>query len=568
MKIKTAYILGLIGSLQFTSFNSMNAQLQYPGRPMGETRQMKASEVMYVLPPVDPLLIESLVIENHQSAKKPLQFAIERQVDLRPETHGCWSVREGCRIWCVHIISPGAFSLGPVFNKYRLEPGVKVFVYDPDRRQIKGAFTSANNKASGVLAVGHLPGNELIIEMQVPLDIQDYGILNVESVSHAFLDMRRFIPDDDCPAGEFGCSQDCEIDINCAEGDDWQLAKRSVVRIFTTRLYCSGVLINNTAYDGTPYVLTAEHCINHPYYADRSVFLFNYESPACFGAEGSAAMSISGCDTIAVGDSIDFSLVRLSVPPPDSFGAYYAGWDRSGFQTSGSTTIHHPWGDVKKITFDHDAPSTPSQHGDVPYADLDDYHYFSYWWIRNWEIGTTEGGSSGSPLFNGGQRIIGVLSGGVAKCGDSIGYDPETDRILYSNAFNYDDYYTKLGVAWDYYGDPGPSLKHWLDPGHSGATTIGGYLPTYVENQPATAGIRYRIHPNPVYGSLYISLLAPPAGSVRYTIFDLSGTMKGQGIIEEGGTGMVETGSLVPGLYILRLDAPGNVEYHRFIVAR
>ena len=104
-------------------------------------------------------------------------------------------------------------------------------------------------------------------------------------------------------------------------------------------------------------MLTAEHCINKKEYADKSVFLFNYESPSCFGEVGPVSMSIAGCDTMAVGDSLDFSLVRLSIAPPDSFDVYFAGWDRSDFQSSGTSTIHHPYGDVKKISFDYEIPS-------------------------------------------------------------------------------------------------------------------------------------------------------------------------------------------------------------------
>ena len=544
------------------------SQLQVPGKPMGFSNQLKAADVMYVLPPLDPLFVESLVSMNHETVKKPLQFAVERQVHLSPETHGSWVEQDGTRVWRVHILSPGAHSLGLVFNGYRLEKGVKVFVYDPDQLYTKGAFSSVNNKSSGVLPVGHLPGSEVIVEMQVPERIAGYGLLNIESVSHAFLDIRALITNEECPAGEFGCSQACDIDINCSEGDDWQLSKKSVVRIFTSRQYCTGVLVNNTNYDGTPYVLTAEHCINRPYYADRSVFLFNYESPSCFGENGPVSMSVSGCDTIAVGDSIDFSLVKLSVPPPVSFDVYYAGWDRSDFQTSGSTTIQHPWGDVKKISFDHDIPSTPAHQGDVPYADLWDYHYFSYWWIRHWDIGSTEQGSSGSPLYNDAQRIIGLLSGGVAQCGDSIGYDAETGRVIYNNALNYDDYYTKLGVAWDYYGDAGPSLKPWLDPGQTGAASIGGYQPTHVDPPGIIPGSRYRIFPNPVSRVLRISFLNPTAGSVDFRVFDLSGSLRISGVLDGYATGEVPVSSLAPGVYLISLEAGGTREFQRFIVAR
>jgi lysyl endopeptidase len=568
MKALRAYPLILLVSLIMWGTGPVFAQLQFPGKPMGDFRRMKAADVIYTLPPVDPLLIESLVSSNRESVRKPLQFAVERPVQLCPESHGGWIEHEGYRIWRVHIVSPGAYSLGLVFNEYRVEKGVNIFIYDPDQHVVKGAFTAGNNKRSGVLPVGHVPGEELIVEMQVPDHMADYGIVNIESVSHAFLDIGQATGKKDCPPGEFGCSQACEIDINCSEGDQWQETKKSVVRIYTTRQYCSGVLLNNTAYDGTPYVLTAEHCINHPYYADRSVFVFNYESPSCFGGDGSTERSIAGCDTIAVGDSIDFSLVRLSVTPPYSFDAFYAGWDRSGFQTSGSATIHHPWGDVKKISFDHDIPSTPAHPGDVPYADLKDYHYFSFWWIRRWEVGSTEGGSSGSPLLNEGQRVIGTLSGGIAKCGDSIGYDAEKERVIYSTALNYNDYYTKLGVAWDYYGDAGPSLRRWLDPGNTGATTIGGYLPTGVDQAGHATGGGYMICPNPAIGVLHIFPLRAVNGDIHYMVYDLSGALVISGFLHGQAPMEVDVGPLAPGVYVISLAAGQTREFVKFIVAR
>jgi lysyl endopeptidase len=568
MGFSAKYRLLLLTFCVFPAGTQLAAQLQVPGKPLGFSNQVKAAEVMYVLPPMDPLVVQSLVLMNQESVKKPLQFAVERQVDLSPETHGSWIQQGELHVWRVHILSPEAHSLGLVFNGYRLEKGVKVFVYDPDQLYTKGAFSSVNNKPSGVLAVGHLPGSEIVVEMQVPEGVAGYGVLNIESVSHAFLDLRALIANEVCPAGEFGCSQGCEIDINCSEGDEWQQTKKSVVRIEINGKYCTGVLVNNTSYDGTPYVLTAEHCINRPYDANRAVFLFNYESPGCFGGVGPVSMSVSGCDTIAVGDSIDFSLVKLSVPPPVSFGVYYAGWDRSGFQTSGSSTIHHPWGDVKKISFDHDIPSTPAQFGDVPYTDLEDYHYFSYWWIRYWDIGSTERGSSGSPLYNDAQRIIGILSGGVAKCGDSIDYDEEIGRVIYDNADNFDDYYTKLGVAWNYYGDAGPSLKPWLDPGQTGATSIGGYHPTHVDPPGNIPGSRYRIFPNPASRILRISFLNPTAGSVDFRVFDVSGSLLISGTLDGYTTGEVPVSSLAPGVYLISLEAGVTREFQRFIVAR
>jgi hypothetical protein len=546
---------------------SLEAQVEFPGKALGLHRQLKAAEHMYVLPPPDPLEVEAALEENRQSRLKPFHFALERPVDLNPESHGFWDTHENQRIWRIHVLSPEALSLGLVFNTYKLEPGVKVFIYDPGMRRIKGAFTSGNNKSSGILSVGHVPGEELIVEMQVPPGMDDYGFLRIESLSHAFIEAGQTPGVQDCPAGEFGCSQACELDINCKEGGDWQLTKRSVVRYYTTRQYCTGVLINNSAYDGTPYVLTAEHCLNRQYYADRTVFLFNYESPSCFGPEGPLNMSVSGADLLATGDSIDFSLLELSLAPPESYEVYFAGWDRSDFQTTATKTIHHPWGDVKKISSDYDAPSKPAHPGDVPYTDLDDYHYFSFWWIRGWDEGTTEGGSSGSPLFNADQKVIGTLSGGIARCGDSIGYDFEKDRVIYNQAFNYDDYYTRMSMSWDYNEDVASSLKPWLDPGNTGAVVLGGYKPLGMDRKLSNRGNHYRLHPNPATDEIFLVNPVHVPGPVDYQIYTLSGALVLSGKLE-GLSETIHTGRLTRGLYVIRIASSGFSEHLKFVIAR
>ncbi|MEN8201468.1 MAG: T9SS type A sorting domain-containing protein [Bacteroidota bacterium] len=556
----------LLVILFFTGMVSAGAQVEFPGKPVGINRQLKAAELMYVLPPLNPLELEAAIQENSSSTLKPFHFALERTVDLRPESHGSWDMEGNVRIWRIHILSPEARSMGLVFNTYRLEPGVKVFIYDPDMKQVKGAFTSGNNKVSGILPVGHVPGEELIVEMQVPSGLENYGILRIESISHAYKDVGQMLKDKP-PAGSFGGADACNIDINCSEGNNWQLTKRSVVRIFTTRQYCTGVLINNTSYDGTPYILTAEHCLNKQYYADRTVFQFNYESPTCFGPDGPLNMSISAAELISVGDSIDFSLVKLSLTPPENFDVYYAGWDRSDFQTTASKTIHHPWGDVKKISSDYEAPSKPAQPGDVPYSDLDDYHYYSFWWIRGWDEGSTEGGSSGGPLFNAGQKVIGTLSGGFARCGDSIDYDYEKDRVIYSKALNYDDYYTRMSMSWDYEEEKGFSLKPWLDPGNTGHEVVDGYEPVGIGPELKVSNTHFTLFPNPVGNELHIANVDYLPGPVNYTIYSLSGAPVLSGKLD-GVSEPIPTVVLPDGLYVIRIANSGFMEHLKFIVAR
>jgi hypothetical protein len=560
------YCLLIVAAVLPGTFLPVYAQMQFPGMPLGPTSHLKAAEVMYVLPPVNQLEVEARMESTRNAHFKTFEFAKVRPVDISPETHGSWQIREGNRVWMAHLISPGAYSLGLVFNEYSLEPGVKVFVYDPDMRQVKGAFTSGNNKKSGILPVGHMDGQEVIVEMQVPGDLADYGKLHIESLSHGYIDLKARLGTDDCDPGVFGCSQDCMIDVNCQEGSGWQKEKRSVVRIFTTRQYCTGVLVNNTSYDGTPYILTAEHCISSQGYADQTVFLFNYESPSCFGGDGDVGQSIAGGELLATGDSIDFSLIRLSLTPPAEYDPFYAGWDHRGDQNTASVTIHHPWGDVKKITRDDQPPSVPSKPSDVPYTDLDDYHYFSFWWIKNWEMGSTQGGSSGSPLFNGSGRLIGLLSGGVARCGDSIGFDGE--RVIYDNSFNYDDYFTQMNYSWDYYEDDGASLASWLDPGNSGASFLNGYDPVGLQ-QPGLPGTKeYTLYPNPVRQHLNVSRAYPVAEKRTFEVVSLSGALVLSGQLEYSGESRIDVSPLSQGIYLLRISGTKILETQKFVIVR
>ena len=545
----------------------LHAQLEFPGRPLGVNKQVKAAAVMYVLPPPDPLEIESQLELNRISNSKPLRFALERPVSLSPETHGNWSQVGDKRVWHVHLVSPGAFSMGLVFGTYELQPGVKVFVYDPSKQRIKGAYTSGNNKQSGILPVGHIPGEEVLIEMQVPEDLPAYGRLELESVSHAFL-RTGFGSSmaNDCPAGEFGCSQACEIDVNCTEGDFWQRVKPSVVRIYTTTNWCTGVLVNNTAYDGTPYILTAEHCLNSQYYADRSVFLFNYESAECFGDDGPLNMSLEGGQMRTSGDSVDFSLVELDHMPPASYGVYYAGWDRGGLQTGGTASIHHPYGDVKKVSIDEQIPDIPAQPGDVPYLGLEDYHYYSYWWIRQWDVGSMEGGSSGGPLFNQARKVIGTLSGGNAACGDSIGYDIDRERVIYNLAPNYDDYYTQFGMAWDLEEDKGNALKPWLDPSNTGVWVLEGYNPSSTEPRNHDGNKRFSVFPNPAGEQFFITSKDITGQTGYYSIISLSGVLVEKGQLDADGRAEILSSRLAPGLYLLRVGTDTYEEHHKILL--
>ncbi|HDR68458.1 MAG TPA: T9SS type A sorting domain-containing protein, partial [Bacteroidaceae bacterium] len=285
------------------------------------------------------------------------------------------------------------------------------------------------------------------------------------------------------------------------------------------------------------------------------------------GEDGSRDLFISGATLKATVDSIDFSLLELSEIPPDSYNAYYAGWDLTEHPPPGVTTIHHPMGDVKKVSGDFDQVSTPQSTADIiGGGELLDYYYFSFWWVHQWDFGSTEGGSSGGPLFNNDRRVIGVLSGGQAKCGDSVKYDPETDRIIFNKNVNVNDYFTRLSVAWDYYPEDNKQLKRWLDPINTGLRTIGGYNPVTNDIGPVISHEHFNLYPNPASDRIYLAGRGDHEPILNYTIYDLTGKIVLAGNILSENLAEINLSGLQRGIYILNVRSRMKSESFRFMI--
>lgn len=390
---------------------------------------------------------------NNTLKTKPYRFAKSFELDLNFDNSGVWDILpNNDKIWRLKLKSENAYSLNIVLNEFELPEGAALYLYNPDRSFILGAFTSLNNNESKVLATSLIPGDEIIVEYYEPLNVMFHGKFTIARLGHDYRGILSVDKD-----GSFGNSGSCNVDINCPEGDGWQTEKHAVCRIIMNSAYlCSGTLLNNTNNNSTPYFLTANHCTGEPY--NTWVFYFNYESPTCSGVDGSVSQTISGCNlkaTTSSSDSqnLDFCLVEMSSTPPLTYSPYYAGWNRSTSAAANTTGIHHPSGDVKKISKDNNAPIT-GDYNSGQYGDN------AHWKILEWDLGTTEGGSSGSALFDENHRVIGDLTGGQAACGNSV-----------------NDYYLKFNLAWDYYSTSSKQLKSWLDPAGSNPMTLNGYDP-------------------------------------------------------------------------------------------
>ena len=393
-------------------------------------------------------------LRNIQPGKHtPFQFAAGHITSIDVQVDGLQVEKNNGYINFLPIRSPGALSLNVIFSTFRLEEGEMVFLYDPELKFIVGPLTNLNNKQSNSLAVMPIPGDEIIIEYHH--SACSGGELEVGKISHDYMGLFGSSPSKD---GYYNSSGPCNVDINCPAGDAWQVEKRSVVRYLSNGTFLgTGVMLNNTSQSNIPYLLTAAHVIKTITQANNSVFWFGYESPWCDGPDGRTNKTISGSDLVSTYTSIDATLLKLSTFPPILYKPYFAGWDISGIIPARTVTIHHPSADVKKISIDNNAPVKST---------YDNFLVNGFWKILQWDVGTTEMGSSGAPLFNMDHRVIGSLTGGEAACGRSV-----------------NDYFARIDIAWNVTANSNEILKPWLDPGGTGISRLDGrdpYAPNYL----------------------------------------------------------------------------------------
>lgn len=424
----------------------------------------------------EPVLTKIILEDEERDAlgNKAPRFGILLPVDIGFDQGKWTALRNGDRIWNLKIKVKNAKALNLYFDAFNLPTGSKFHVYRADRRQVIGGFSSHNNNNLESFAIELIYGDEMILEFYEPKSVKGHAKFHINEVGYAY----RMV---DNPflvkTRDFGDSGNCEVNVNCEpEGVGKERQRDAVVRILYKLSngfnWCSGFMINNTNFDCKPYFLTALHCaedngvITSAANFNQWIFYFNYQATGCSNPSsdsgissqtliGASVRAESGDPNLTSGS--DFLLLELNNNVPLNYNAYYAGWDRSPNPAIGGYGIHHPMGDTKKVSIFND---TLESYGlGVPGIT----HWLVRWVATANGHGVTEGGSSGSPIFNSFGRIVGSLSGGDTNCSNLNGYDV----------------YGKMSYHWDANGTtPSRRLKDWLDPGNTGLLMIdGAYYP-------------------------------------------------------------------------------------------
>jgi len=409
------------------------------------------------------------------------KFSRSISTDFNLNNSGFWTtLSNGDRVWQMAIKAPNAKALIPFLNEFHLPFGATLHFYSPNKSHVIGAYTSANNTSDGHFCAGVLPGEEVVIEYYEPSAVRGLGKIAIHEVGYAY----RWVNGAEDVDRDFGGSGSCQVNVNCSEGNNFTDQKKSVVRILVQsnqgQGWCSGALINNAKNDCTPYLLSAQHCSEGTSTAqyNQYVFYFNFEATGCINPSSQGTLAnkfVNGCVKRADSNDnggtsgSDFLLLELNSAPNVAWSPYYAGWNVANTAPTGGVGIHHPDGDIKKIsTYTQTATNTS-------WGSASGSHWQVKWSATTNGHGVTEGGSSGSPIFNNNGEIVGTLTGGDSYC----------------NAPNQPDKYGKMSYHWTSNGSTtARQLKPWLDPNNTGITSLAGVYSPCAATVSNDAGIQ------------------------------------------------------------------------------
>lgn len=456
-----------------------------------------------------PELDNAALLASEMSRRAPglaPKYAENIAVDISPLSSGTWSYTNDHAIWRLIIESKNAKSLNLGFTRYEMPEGGTLVMYNEEQSEIVGPFSAQDNETHSELWTPILQDDNLVVEVVLPIDKKDDLRLHLGFVNHDFMGFGQVV------------SGSCNLDVICGTADGFDIVEgyrdiiRSVAVIGTGGgTFCTGFLINNVNGDGKPFFMTAAHCGINAGNAASLVTYWKFENSTCrqpnsaaSGGNGDGQLNIfnTGSTYRAGYAPTDFTLVELDDPIPDAAQGFMAGYSLSQTMSLDTTIgIHHPSTDEKRISFEF-GDTYRGNWGSGNSADPNGDHII----VPDWDIGTTEGGSSGSPLFDKEKRVIGQLHGGGAACGNDL-YD------------SYGWFY----ASWEGGGTPGTRLRDWLDPDNTGVTSVNGLdLDLFVSANPSNTSIcapqditiDIQISPN-FEDAVSLSLSpAPPAGVV------------------------------------------------------
>ena len=397
-----------------------------PSRKYPELKGVLRNERI-VLPALDAERLRAEDAQKMKRGDRKIRLGLNVPAGYTPATHGKW-IELGDASVAPDQPKPKAYAFGITarnaegmrlhFTNFSLPAGAKMYVYAAENDKNNFIYEGKGPQGTGEFWTPIIFGDAANIEIS--------GI-KAETASFAISEVAQLYQDPfksydyASPAGA------CNKDVSCYT--PWDSSSKAVgIVVFnkTDGTYlCSGVMLNNASGDSAPFFGTASHCISQDYEAGSSSFYFGFRTSACNGPRpsGAAINPANGAQLLATTgeDAIDSTLLLITDALPA--GVNLSGWNKTDpAQGAAITGIHHPHGDYQRISF-----------GATVATDVNFPSFHRVRWSPN--LGVTEPGSSGSPLFNSSGEVLGFLSGGFSSCSNQQG----------------PDYYGRLSQAYPYF---------------------------------------------------------------------------------------------------------------------
>jgi lysyl endopeptidase len=391
---------------------------------------------------------------------KPYRFAYNKEVNISVSDHGKWTnLHNGDRVWMVGLRSEGAHSITVSFKDFNIPAGSYVYVYNSDHSDYLGPLSWDDNISSDHFNLRPVNGDEIVVEYYEPIENYGQGKLKIGSISHAYRELQSM---------EFGDRSCIELfeDKNYPEFTNLSSSVMMMLVDESTRA-ASGILVNNTRNDGTPYFLTTVNAL----IGDPStwVFIVNFTSERySTNPEDCFSRALIGAEVLYTDQVSGIALLKLKDAPLREWRTYYSGWDFDALYAGKYSCLQHSLGRMQSIATLYGLPQETT---------WDNWKVLE---LEGWDSGNTFSGSVGSPLFNSRGLLVSHYLGGNSEC-NSHG----------------EEYFCRVNESWN-------GLREYLDPINSSTGAYIGYFAIAQASDDVKAPQEFDIFPNPATDKIYV----------------------------------------------------------------
>lgn len=347
-------------------------------------------------PAVDPAQLLS-----EQRADNATQVAAEAIWSLRGDEQGVWRETEAGHTWRAEVSFSDTQAVGFAAQSWpSLEVGEMTVTVD-------GRPVEPVRAANGSLWLGLEPGANVAFSLTVP-ERRDAPMVAIE---------RWHLLPAEARTKQDGQSDPCHLDMACRRDTSDPHARATALILVDNISQCTGTLINNTAEDGRPLMLSAAHCLGSENARPELVrAYFRRESDSC-DEDAPAAILTSGSRVDAIDTKLathqDGWLFELG-PVRNELEPYLLGWDGSGALPSEGTAIHHAGNRNKQIVTAVEWVEESFDSNTVR-GQIDAFR-------GRYSDGASRSGASGASWVEAGNAMsFGVTSSGICQADDGTG---------------------------------------------------------------------------------------------------------------------------------------------------